>query len=99
MLCALACWEHDLDKSKLDLAEESRIWPVYIDKSTPTTRTLDKYLNIETCPKKPRTQRVIDTAEFVLKQLGRKSSGERKKLQQALNDFRQLISGIKSPGD
>ncbi len=99
MLCALACWEHDLDKSKLDLAEESRIWPVYIDKSTPTTRTLDKYLNIETCPKNPRTQRVIDTAEFVLKQLGRKSTLERKRLQQALSDFRLLISGIKPSGD
>jgi PAS domain-containing protein len=98
MLCALACWEHDLNKSKLDLAEESRIWPVYIDKSTPTTRTLDKYLNIDTCPKNPRTQRVIDTAEFVLRQLGRKSTGERQKLQQALNDFRLLISGIK-PSD
>jgi two-component system sensor histidine kinase ChiS len=99
MLCALACWEHDLDKTKLDLAEESRIWPVYIDKSTPTTRTLDKYLNIETCPKNPRTQRVIDTAEFVLKQLGRKSSLERKKLQQTLNDFRLLLSGIPPQGD
>lgn len=99
MLCALACWEHDLDKTKLDLAEESRIWPVYIDKSTPTTRTLDKYLNIETCPRNPRTQRVIDTAEFVLKQLGRKSSLERKKLQQALSDFRLLLSGIKSSSD
>lgn len=99
MLCALACWERELDKTKLDLAEESRIWPVYIDKSTPTTRTLDKYLNIEACPRNPRTQRVIDTAEFVLKQLGPNSSVERKKLQQALNDFRRLLSGIKLPGD
>lgn len=97
MLCALACWEHDLGKSKLDLAEESRIWPVYIDKSTPTTRTLDKYLNIESCPRNPRTQRVIDTAEFVLRQLGRKTSAERRTLQQTLADFRQLISGIR-PG-
>jgi len=97
MLCALACWEHDLDKSKLDLAEESRIWPVYIDKSTPTTRTLDQYLNIDSCPRNPRTQRVIDTAEFVLRQLGRKSTAESRKLQQALTDFRLLISGIKSP--
>ena len=96
MLCALACWEHDMDKSKLDLAEASRIWPVYIDKSTPTTRTLDKYLNIESCPRNPRTQRVIDTAEFVLRQLGRKSTAESRKLQQALTDFRLLISGIKS---
>ncbi|MCO6411349.1 MAG: hypothetical protein J5I92_01270 [Thiogranum sp.] len=96
MLNALACWEHDLGKSKLELAEESGIWPVYIDKSTPTTRTLDKYLNIESCPRHPRTQRVIDTAEFVLKQLGRKSTVERKRLQQALSDFRLLISGIRS---
>lgn len=99
MLCALACWERDLDKSKLDLAEESGIWPVYIDKSTPTTRTLDKYLNIETCPKNPRTQRVVDTAEFVLKQLGRRSTAERKTLQQALNDFRLLISGVRPAGE
>jgi hypothetical protein len=96
MLCALACWEHDLGKSKLDLAEASRIWPVYIDKSTPTTRTLDKYLNIESCPKNPRNHRVIDTAEFVLRQPVRKTSAERRTLQQALTDFRHLISGIRS---
>ena len=95
MRSALACWEHDLGKAKLDLAEESKIWPVYIDKSTPTTRTLDKYLHIESCPRNPRNQRVIDTAEFVLRQMGRKNTVGRKKLQQALDDFRLLISGMK----
>jgi len=94
MRSALACWEHDLEKTKLDLAEESRIWPVYIDKSTPTTRTLDKYLNIDSCPKNPRSQRVIDTAEFVLRQLNKRTTIGRKKLQQALDDFRLLISGL-----
>lgn len=98
MLGALACWEHDLGKSKLDLAEESRIWPVYIDKSTPTTRTLDKYLNLDSCPRNPRTQRVIDTAEFVLRQAGRKTSAERQALQQGLTDFRLLISGTHPAG-
>lgn len=96
MLRALACWEHDLGKSKLDLAEESGIWPVYIDKSTPTTRTLDKYLNLESCPRNPRTQRVVDTAEFVLRQLGRKASDERLALQQALTEFRLLLSGTRT---
>jgi PAS domain-containing protein len=96
MRSALACWEHDLGKTKLDLAEESKIWPVYIDKSTPTTRTLDKYLHIESCPKNPRNQRVTDTAEFVLRQMGRKNTVGRKKLQQSLDDFRLLISGMKS---
>jgi len=96
MQSALACWERDLGKSKLDLAEESKIWPVYIDKSTPTTRTLDKYLHTDSCPKNPRNQRVIDTAEFVLRQMGRKTTLGRRQLQQSLDDFRVLISGLKT---
>ena len=96
MQSALACWERDLGKSKLDLAEESRIWPVYIDKSTPTTRTLDKYLHTDSCPKNPRNQRVIDTAEFVLRQMGRKNTLGRRQLQQVLDGFRTLISGLKT---
>jgi len=96
MNLALACWEHDIGKSKLDLAEESKIWPVYMDKSTPTTRTLDKYLNIELCPKNPRSQRAIDTAEFVLREMKKSTTVKRKELEQALNTFRQLVSGIKS---
>lgn len=96
MHAALACWEHDLGKSKLDLAEASRIWPVYIDKSTPTTRTLDRYLNIESCPRNPRTQRVVDTAEFVLKQAHDRKTPAREKLQQALNELRLLIAGMRS---
>ncbi|MBE9564076.1 MAG: PAS domain S-box protein [Proteobacteria bacterium] len=96
MNLALACWEHDLGKTKLDLAEESKIWPVYMDKSTPTTRTLDKYLNIEICPKNPRSQRTIDTAEFVLRKAGKSKTEKCKKLQTELDAFRQLLSGIKS---
>ena len=95
MQSALACWEHDLNKTKLDLAEESKIWPVYIDKSTPTTRTLDKYLHTDSCPKNPRNQRVIDTAEFVLRQMNRRTTLGRRQLQQALDDFRVLMSGLK----
>ena len=96
MNMALACWEHELGKSKLDLAEESGIWPVYIDKSTPTTRTLDKYLNLDLCPKNPRCKRVVDTAEFVLREVREKGSAACNKLQQALDAFRALVSGMKS---
>lgn len=98
MNLALACWEHDLGNTKIDLAEESKIWPVYIDKSTPTTRTLDKYLNIERCPKNPRNQRVVDTAEFVLRKTRNSTSAKREELQDALDSFRLLLSGIKSRG-
>ena len=95
MCTALACWEHDLGRNKLDLAEESRIWQVYIDKSTPTTRTLDKYLNVESCPKNPRCQRVIDTAEFVLRAMGQKAQPSQEKLKTMLAELRQLISRVK----
>ena len=96
MNLALACWEHELGKSKLDLAEESGIWPVYIDKSTPTTRTLDKYLNLDLCPMNPRSKRVVDTAEFVLRHVPEKNSPACSKLQHALDAFRDLVSGMKS---
>lgn len=93
MLSALSCWEHDLGKSKLALAEESKIWPVYIDKSTPTTRTLDKYLNIESCPKNPRSQRVVDTAEFVLREMNKEVTLHSQKLEEELKAFRLCRSG------
>ncbi len=97
MNMSLSCWEHDLCKTKLELAEESGLWPVYIDKSTPTTRTLDKYLNIASCPKNPRSQRAVDTAEFVLRNMMEKSPGEKcTELHEALETFRLLLSGIKS---
>jgi PAS domain S-box-containing protein len=96
MNLALACWEHELGKTKLDLAEESGIWPVYIDKSTPTTRTLDKYLNLENCPKNPRSKRVVETAEFVLRRAPDEKSPACHKLQQALDTFRQMLAGVKS---
>lgn len=96
MNLALACWEREVGKSKLDLAEESRLWPVYIDKSTPTTRTLDKYLNLDICPKNPRSKRVVDTAEFVLREVGDKSSSACQELQADLDSFRKRVSGVRT---
>jgi len=96
MNLALACWERELGKSKLDLAEESRIWPVYIDKSTPTTRTLDKYLSLENCTKNPRSKRVVDTAEFVLRHLPDENSAACEGLRRALDEFRLLLAGVKA---
>ena len=98
MTLALECWQNQLGKDKIDLAEESGIWPVYIDKSTPTTRTLDKYLNIDSCPKNPRSQRAMDTAQFVLRKLESTGSEKCKELEEALDTFRQLLSGIRNSG-
>ncbi len=91
MCSALACWEHETGTGKTQLAEESGIWTVYIDKSTPTTRTLDRYLSLETCPSNPRCQRVIQTAEFVLR--SSKESDARNALKTALEELRQCMAG------
>ncbi len=63
---SLDYWTRTTQKTKFDLAQESGLWKLYLDKSTFKTRTMDKYLNINTLPKKPRSENVIKTAEFVL---------------------------------
>jgi DNA-binding response OmpR family regulator len=65
---SLLYWELTTGKSKLDLAEESGIWSVYMDRfGSRSTKTLDRYMKIQTLPQKPRTLQVIRTADYVLK--------------------------------
>jgi signal transduction histidine kinase/DNA-binding response OmpR family regulator len=63
---ALISWERYTHKTKAELAEESHCWRVYLDGVTAKTRTLDKYLNVNTLPAKPRWRAVIKTANYVL---------------------------------
>ena len=63
----LTYWEKESGKTKFQLAEDSQIWRVYLDRSTLQTRTLDKYLHIETLPKAPRWRNVLNTIEYVFK--------------------------------
>ena len=74
MNLALEAWKQYTGKTKLDLADDSGIWNVYIDKSTPMTRTLDKYLSMERLPKRPRWRKVLQTIEFVLQHIPRESA-------------------------
>jgi two-component system sensor histidine kinase ChiS len=62
---ALSCWSESAGKGKIELAEESGIWRAYLDNGTYKTRTLDKYLDIDKLPKKPRINDVLQTVEFV----------------------------------
>lgn len=63
---ALQCWELGGGKSKLALAEESGIWSVTLDGSSYKTRTLDRYLDIKSLPRRPRWRNVVHTVRFVL---------------------------------
>ncbi|WP_105900757.1 response regulator [Vibrio gangliei] len=66
MNTALDYWESDTGQTKFTLAEQSGLWRVYLDRSTLQTRTLDKYLRIETLPKTPRWRTVLNTIDYIL---------------------------------
>ena len=63
---ALEAWEQTTGKNKIQLAEESGLWRVYLDADSYKTRTLDKYLDLKRLPKNPRWKDVLKSAEFVL---------------------------------
>ncbi len=71
---SLALWEGSTKKSKIALADQSRIWSVYLDRSSAQTRTMDKYFLEQTLPKKPRWRDVLRTGSYVLQET--KSDGE-----------------------
>ncbi|NRA86470.1 MAG: response regulator [Rhizobiales bacterium] len=64
---SLELWHLSSGLNKIDLAEQSNIWRVYMDRSSLQTRTLDKYFLEETLPSKPRWRHVLRTGNFVLK--------------------------------
>jgi len=63
---SLNLWERYTHKGKVELAENSRCWRVYVDGTTVKTRTFDKYLSARTVPDRPRWRAVVRTANFVL---------------------------------
>ncbi|MDF2154990.1 response regulator [Vibrio sp. CAU 1672] len=90
MTHALEYWESVTGESKFAFAEQSGLWRVYLDRSTLQTRTLDKYLRIETLPKTPRWRTVLSSVEFILEHCKEQSpqrgyiEAQRDKLQRLL---------------
>ena len=68
MKLALYIWEESPNRTRIDLAELSGVWRVTLDGGTPKTRTLNKYLSIETLPTNPRWRKVLQTVNYVLEQ-------------------------------
>lgn len=90
MTLALDYWQKAKRKGKIELAEESGLWRVYMDRSSLQTRTLDKYLLVETLPRNPRWRDVVRTAEYVLRHCG-EPQGERETLSVALSRLKQHL--------
>ena len=88
---SISLWQKYSNKSKVDLAEKSKLWRVYVDGSTAKTRTLDKYLSLQTLPKNPRWETVTRTASFVLEECDLDDK-DKKALSQQLALFNQLLA-------
>ncbi len=85
---SLDYWQKTTGKTKGDMARESKIWKVYTNRDGwDRTQTLDKYLDIQTIPKRPRLSQVLKTGDFVLA-ASDSSSGDREKLENSLARLR-----------
>jgi two-component system sensor histidine kinase ChiS len=67
MNLAVECWTAGTRTTKAEMAERSGLWNVYMERDGYSrTQTLDKYLDKESMPGKPRWNHVLATAKFVL---------------------------------
>lgn len=84
-------WVESNGASKIDLANQSGLWKVYTDyNGYQRTQTLDKYLSVETLPKKPKIKLVFQTANFVLASC-KKTSPQKQLLEDSLAKLKGMI--------
>lgn len=92
MNLAVDYWAAETNTTRVELAEQSGLWNVYIGKDGwARTQTLDKYLEIKTLPIRPRWKNVIHTADFVLAACNDKNSQLRHDLENAVEQLRQIF--------
>lgn len=90
MVDSLDLWEELTGKTKIELAEESGIWSVYIGGDHPRTKTLDRYLFLRDFPKRPRWKDIFDTARFILS-LPNIPEQHEVQLEKQLKELREMI--------
>jgi len=88
---SIALWQKYSNKTKVDLAEQSGLWRVYVDGSTAKTRTLDKYLSLQSLPKNPRWETVTRTASYVFEECDLDEK-DKKSLSQQMELFNKLLA-------
>ncbi|MBD3241725.1 MAG: hypothetical protein GF331_14130 [Chitinivibrionales bacterium] len=91
MTLAKTYWEECTGMTTLELAHESGLWHVDVSPDGhERTRTLDRYFDIRTFPRRPRWKQIEATGDFVLARCTELSE-TRRKLEEALSRLR--ISG------
>ena len=91
MILTLQHWTQHAQKDKYELAEKSKQWAVYMSNGRINTRTMDKYLNINTLPKFPRINNVLKTAYYVLN-ICDEENESRKKLEDTVHYVQNLVN-------
>jgi two-component system sensor histidine kinase ChiS len=91
MTNALVYWESVTGETKFAFAEKSGLWRVYLDRSTLQTRTLDKYLRVETLPKTPRWRTVLSSLEFILEHC-KEQTPERTHIEMLRDKLQKLLT-------
>jgi CRP/FNR family transcriptional regulator, cyclic AMP receptor protein len=92
---ALRYWMQTTSKSKIDLAEESGVWTANIDQyGTYSTRTFDRYLNINKLPNNPRWQNVLQTAYFVLQNCPDTAAAVKEDLEEKIKYLESVQIGL-----
>jgi PAS domain-containing protein len=66
MLAVVETWERETGTSRLELAEQSRIWRITIDDGRLRARAMERYLSISKMPQNPRWRDVLRSAYYVL---------------------------------
>lgn len=66
MIYAVETWERSSGRTRIDLAEKSRVWRVTIDEGRLRVRAMERYLSLAKLPRQPRWREVLRTAYFVL---------------------------------
>jgi two-component system sensor histidine kinase ChiS len=88
---SLEYWAMSTGTSKIEFAELSGIWNVYIGKDGwARTQTLDRYLKLETLPAKPGWKKIFDSANYVLSTCDL-ASPLRDRLESELTEFKKAL--------
>ncbi len=89
MNTALDIWCSTTGKDKSDFATLSGLWTVYMNRDGhQRTQTLDRYLSLETLPKRPRWKQIVRSVEFAIEN-GPLSAPKRDQLETLLLEFQR----------
>ena len=60
-------WQYSTGSNRGELAKNSGLWAIQVERNSIRARTMDRYTEIETLPQHPHWDKVLETARYVLR--------------------------------